>query len=52
MDRYSKNSKDIKWFELPNAMIFHTGNAYDEDPNKVVLIAGEVTDVSLIFMLY
>ena len=38
--RYSLNSKDTIWFELPSQFIFHVMNSYDiEDKNQVIMYA-------------
>ncbi|KAK6162990.1 hypothetical protein DH2020_002831 [Rehmannia glutinosa] len=37
LPRYAKNELLIRWFELPNCMIFHNANAWEEG-DEVVLI--------------
>ncbi|XP_037431903.1 carotenoid 9,10(9',10')-cleavage dioxygenase-like [Triticum dicoccoides] len=37
LQRYEKDEKTIRWFELPNCFIFHNANAWEEG-DEVVLI--------------
>uniref|UniRef100_A0ACD5WA74 Uncharacterized protein n=1 Tax=Avena sativa TaxID=4498 RepID=A0ACD5WA74_AVESA len=37
LQRYEKDEKSIRWFELPNCFIFHNANAWEEG-DEVVLI--------------
>ncbi|XP_012065572.1 carotenoid 9,10(9',10')-cleavage dioxygenase 1 [Jatropha curcas] len=37
LPRYAKDDRQIRWFELPNCMIFHNANAWEEG-DEVVLI--------------
>lgn len=37
LQRYEKDEKNIRWFELPNCFIFHNANAWEEG-DEVILI--------------
>ncbi|KAL3380744.1 hypothetical protein AABB24_001074 [Solanum stoloniferum] len=44
--RYAKNEALIKWFELPNCLIFHNANAWEEG-DDVVLITSRLQNPDL-----
>ncbi|GAB2271625.1 carotenoid cleavage dioxygenase 4 [Dionaea muscipula] len=48
--RYAKDSKDMRWYEVPGFNMFHITNAWDETDDKgdeyIVLIAPNVSPVS------
>ncbi|KAM0924263.1 hypothetical protein ACQ4PT_004996 [Festuca glaucescens] len=46
LQRYEKDEKSIRWFELPNCFIFHNANAWEEG-DEVVLITCRVENPDL-----
>uniref|UniRef100_A0A453JF63 Carotenoid oxygenase n=1 Tax=Aegilops tauschii subsp. strangulata TaxID=200361 RepID=A0A453JF63_AEGTS len=46
LQRYEKDEKNIKWFELPNCFIFHNANAWEEG-SEVILITCRHNNVDL-----
>lgn len=48
LKRFSKDPKEIVWFELPSHYCFHFGNAWEENENgeeKVVLWGSKLDDI-------
>eukprot|EP01121_Diplochlamys_sp_Union-15-3_P012207 TRINITY_DN3630_c0_g1_i1.p1 TRINITY_DN3630_c0_g1~~TRINITY_DN3630_c0_g1_i1.p1 ORF type:complete len:335 (-),score=47.13 TRINITY_DN3630_c0_g1_i1:39-1043(-) len=37
LPRYSKDGKDIKWFDVKPCFVFHTGNAWEEGDSVIVI---------------
>ncbi|XP_006664795.2 carotenoid 9,10(9',10')-cleavage dioxygenase [Oryza brachyantha] len=46
LQRYEKDDKNIRWFELPNCFIFHNANAWEEG-DEVILITCRLEDPDL-----
>nr|ACO87673.1 carotenoid cleavage dioxygenase [Brachypodium sylvaticum] len=46
LQRYEKDEKNIRWFELPNCFIFHNANAWEEG-EEVILITCRIENPDL-----
>ncbi|VAI11950.1 unnamed protein product [Triticum turgidum subsp. durum] len=46
LQRYEKDEKTIRWFELPNCFIFHNANAWEEG-DEVILITCRLNNLDL-----